>query len=161
MADIISVFEHDSKEEKYKALFPQIEALIEPETDLVANLSNIAAALTEVFGWLWTGFYLVKNDELVLGPFQGPVACTRIGKGKGVCGTAWSTGAVQLVPNVEEFDGYISCSSYTRSEVVIPLFHNAQVVGVLDIDSEKLDDFDAVDVRELSKICRLIETKWA
>jgi L-methionine (R)-S-oxide reductase len=161
MADIISVFEHDSKEEKYKALFPQIQALIEPETDLVANLSNIAAALTEVFGWLWTGFYLVKDDELVLGPFQGPVACTRIGKGKGVCGTAWSTGAVQLVPNVEEFDGYISCSSYTRSEVVIPLFHNAQVVGVLDIDSEKLDDFDAVDVRELSKICRLIETKWA
>jgi GAF domain-containing protein len=161
MADIISVFEHDSKEDKYKALFPQIEALIEPETDLVANLSNIAAALTEVFGWLWTGFYLVKDDELVLGPFQGPVACTRIGKGKGVCGTAWSTGAVQLVPNVEEFDGYISCSSYTRSEVVIPLFHNAQVVGVLDIDSEKLDDFDAVDVRELSKICRLIETKWA
>jgi L-methionine (R)-S-oxide reductase len=160
MADIISVFEHDSKEDKYKALFPQIEALIEPESDLVANLSNIGAALNEVFGWLWTGFYLVKNDELVLGPFQGPVACTRIGKGKGVCGTAWSTGAVQLVPNVEEFDGYISCSSYTRSEVVIPLFHNAEVVGVLDIDSEKLDDFDAIDVRELSRICRLIETKW-
>lgn len=161
MADIISVFEHDSKEEKYKALYPQIQALIEPEDDLIANLSNISAALTEVFGWLWTGFYLVKNDELVLGPFQGPVACTRIGKGKGVCGTAWASGAVQLVPNVEAFDGYISCSSYTRSEVVIPLFKNAQVVGVLDIDSEKLDDFDAVDVRELSKICRLIETKWA
>jgi GAF domain-containing protein len=161
MADIISVFEHDSKEEKYHALYPQLEALIAPESDLVANLSNIAAALTEVFGWLWTGFYLVKDDELVLGPFQGPVACTRIGKGKGVCGTAWASGAVQVVPNVEAFDGYISCSSYTRSEIVIPLFKHAEVVAVLDIDSEKLDDFDAVDVRELSKICRLIETKWA
>jgi L-methionine (R)-S-oxide reductase len=161
MADIISVFEHDSKEEKYNALYPQLEALLAPESDLIANLSNVSAALTEVFGWLWTGFYLVKDDELVLGPFQGPVACTRIGKGKGVCGTAWSTGAVQLVPNVEEFDGYISCSSYTRSEIVVPLFKNAQVVGVLDIDSEKLDDFDNVDVRELSKICRLIESKWA
>lgn len=161
MADIISVFEHDSKEEKYKALFPQLEALIAPESDLVANLSNISAALNEVFGWLWTGFYLVKQGELVLGPFQGPVACTRISKGKGVCGTAWETGAVQVVPNVEAFDGYISCSSYTRSEIVIPLFKNAQVVGVLDIDSEKLDDFDAIDVKELSKICRLIETKWA
>ena len=107
------------------------------------------------------GFYLVKQDELVLGPFQGFVACTRIGKGKGVCGTAWASGAVQVVPNVETFDGYISCSSYTRSEIVIPLFHQAQVVGVLDIDSENLNDFDAVDVRELSKVCRLIEKKWA
>jgi GAF domain-containing protein len=152
---------HDSKEEKYKALFPQIEALIEPESDLIANLANIGAALSEVFGWHWIGFYLVKNDELVLGPFQGFVACTRIGKGKGVCGTAWSSGAVQVVPNVDAFDGYISCSSYTRSEIVIPLFHQAQVVGVLDIDSENLDDFDSIDVRELSKLCRLIEKKWA
>lgn len=161
MADIISVFEHDSKEEKYKALFPQIEALIEPESDLIANLANISAALAEVFGWHWIGFYLVKHDELVLGPFQGFVACTRIAKGKGVCGTAWASGAVQVVPNVEAFDGYISCSSYTRSEIVIPLFHQAQVVGVLDIDSENLDDFDSIDVRELSKLCRLIEKKWA
>lgn len=161
MADIISVFENDSKEAKYKALFPQLEALISPETDLIANLGNVSAALAEVFGWHWIGFYLVKGDELVLGPFQGFVACTRIGKGKGVCGTSWATGAVQVVPNVEAFDGYISCSSYTRSEIVIPMFKNAEVVGVLDIDSENLDDFDNVDVRELSKICRLIETKWA
>lgn len=160
MADIISVFEHDSKEDKYKALYPQIEALIALEADLIANLSNTSAALKEVFGWLWTGFYLVKNDELVLGPFQGPVACTRITKGHGVCGTSWASGTVQVVPNVESFDGYISCSSYTRSEIVIPLFHNAEVVAVLDVDSEKLDDFDSIDVRELSKICRLIETKW-
>jgi GAF domain-containing protein len=160
MADIISVFEQNSKEEKYKSLYPQIETLIDSETDLIANLGNVSAALREVFGWHWIGFYLVKGSELVLGPFQGFVACTRIGKGKGVCGTAWATGSVQVVPNVDAFDGYISCSSYTRSEIVIPLFKNAQVVGVLDIDSENLDDFDSTDVRELSKICRLIEKKW-
>ena len=161
MAGMISVFEHDTKEQKYKALLPQLESLVEAESDLIANLANISAALSEVFAWHWIGFYLVKQDELVLGPFQGFVACTRIGKGKGVCGTAWASGAVQVVPNVETFDGYISCSSYTRSEIVIPLFHQAQVVGVLDIDSENLNDFDAVDVRELSKVCRLIEKKWA
>jgi GAF domain-containing protein len=127
---------------------------------LIANLGNCSAALKEVFGWQWIGFYLVEGDELVLGPFQGFVACTRIPKGKGVCGTAWEKGSVQVVPNVKEFNGYISCSSYTRSEIVIPLFKNAQVVAVLDIDSEHYDDFDNIDVRELSKICRLLESKW-
>jgi L-methionine (R)-S-oxide reductase len=159
MAEDLSIIE-GTKLDKYNALFPQIESLVEGETDLVANLANVSAALKEMFNFLWVGFYTVKGDELVLGPFQGAVACTRIPKGKGVCGTCWDTAAVQVVPNVDEFPGHIACSSASRSEIVLPLFQNAQVVGVMDIDSERLNEFDSTDVKELSKICRLIERKW-
>jgi L-methionine (R)-S-oxide reductase len=159
MAEDLSIIE-GTKQDKYNALYPQIESLVEGETDLVANLANVSAALKEMFDFLWVGFYTVKGDELVLGPFQGTVACTRIPKGKGVCGTCWDTAAVQVVPNVDEFPGHIACSSSSRSEIVLPLFHNAQVVGVMDIDSERLNEFDSTDVKELSKICRLIERKW-
>jgi GAF domain-containing protein len=159
MAEDLSIIE-GTKQDKYNALYPQIEALVEGETDMVANLANVSAALKEMFDFLWVGFYTVKSDQLVLGPFQGTVACTRIPKGKGVCGTCWDTAAVQVVPNVDEFPGHIACSSASRSEIVLPLFHNAQVVGVMDIDSERLNEFDSTDVKELSKICRLIERKW-
>ncbi len=159
MAEDLDIVE-GTKQEKYAVLYPQLEALLEGENDLIANLANVSAALKEMFEFLWVGFYFVKGDELVLGPFQGTVACTRIGKGKGVCGTAWDTAAVQIVPNVDEFEGHITCNSLSRSEMVLPLFHNANVVAVMDVDSERLNEFDAVDVRELSKICRLLERKW-
>jgi len=159
MAEDLDIVE-GTKQEKYAVLYPQLEALLEGENDLIANLANVSAALKEMFEFLWVGFYFVKGDELVLGPFQGTVACTRIPKGKGVCGTAWDTAAVQIVPNVDEFEGHIACSSLSRSEMVLPLFHEAKVVAVLDVDSERLNEFDAIDVRELSKICRLLERKW-
>src|SRR5829696_1044625 len=122
-----------TKDEQYQALIPQIKGLLEGEPDLIANLANIAAALREQFGWLWTGFYLIKNDELVLGPFQGPVACTRIRKGRGVCGTSWAEKQTLIVPDVEKFPGHIACSSLSRSEIVLPLFKNGKVAGVLDV----------------------------
>lgn len=134
-----------SKEEQYRSLLPQIQSLIEGEEDLVANLANVAAALKEAFGFFWVGFYLVKQDELVLGPFQGPVACTRIRKGRGVCGTAWKSAATQLVPDVDAFPGHIACSSRSRSEIVIPLFKDGIVWGVLDVDSDQLNSFDETD----------------
>lgn len=134
-----------SKEEQYRSLLPQIQSLIEGEEDLVANLANVAAALKEAFGFFWVGFYLVKQDELVLGPFQGPVACTRIRKGRGVCGTAWKSAATQLVPDVDVFPGHIACSSRSRSEIVIPLFKDGAVWGVLDVDSDQLNSFDETD----------------
>ncbi|HEX9511621.1 MAG TPA: GAF domain-containing protein [Puia sp.] len=134
-----------SKTERYISLLPQIRALVEGETDAVANLANIAAALKEQFGWLWVGFYLVKNNELVVGPFQGPVACTRIRKGKGVCGTSWEKAATLIVPDVEAFPGHIACSSLSRSEIVVPIFQKGEVIGVLDADSMELNDFDAED----------------
>jgi L-methionine (R)-S-oxide reductase len=143
-----------SKTERYSSLLPQIRALIGGETDLVANLANIAAALKEQFGWLWVGFYLVKDGELVVGPFQGPVACTRIRKGKGVCGAAWERGLTLIVPDVEAFPGHIACSSLSRSEIVVPLFNKGIVVGVLDIDSEKLNQFDEEDQRWLEEIVK-------
>jgi L-methionine (R)-S-oxide reductase len=159
MAEDLDIIE-GTKQEQYDALYPQLESLLEGETDLIANLANVTSALKEMFEFVWVGFYRVQNDELVLGPFQGTVACTRIPRGKGVCGTCWDTAAVQVVPNVDEFPGHIACSSLTRSEIVLPLFHNAEVVAVLDVDSERLNEFDAVDVKELSKICRLLERKW-
>lgn len=159
MAEEIEVVE-GTKQDKYASLIPQLEALLEGENDLIANLSNTTAAIKEMLGFLWVGFYIVKENELVLGPFQGTVACSRIARGKGVCGTSWDRAAVQVVPNVDEFPGHIACSSLSRSEIVLPLFHEAQVVAVLDVDSERLNEFDAVDVRELSKICRLVELKW-
>lgn len=141
-----------SKEEIYQSLIPQINALLEGEPDLIANLANVSAALKEQFGWLWVGFYLVKIDELVLGPFQGPVACTRIKKGRGVCGTAWQNAVTLIVDDVEKFPGHIACSSLSRSEIVVPLIHNGEVVGVLDVDSELLSQFDEVDKIYLEQI---------
>ena len=145
-----------TKIEIYQSLLPQIAALIEGEPDLVANLANIAAALKQQFGWWWVGFYLVKNDELVLGPFQGPIACTRIQKGRGVCGTAWQQAKTLIVPDVEKFPGHIACSSLSRSEIVVPIFSKQEVIGVLDVDSEALDFFDAIDAQYLKEIVGLL-----
>ena len=143
-----------SKAQQYGSLLPQVRALLQGETDLVANLANIAAALKEQFQWLWVGFYLVKDGELVVGPFQGPVACTRIRKGKGVCGAAWEQGRTLIVPDVEAFPGHIACSSLSRSEIVVPLFNKGTVAGVLDVDSEKLQQFDEEDQRWLEEIVK-------
>lgn len=148
-----------TKEEQYQNLLPQIKALIEGETDLIANMANIAAALKEQFKWLWVGFYLVKNDELVLGPFQGPVACTRIKKGRGVCGTAWQNKETLIVPDVSKFPDHIACSSLSKSEIVVPLIKDGAVFGVLDVDSIKLSDFDSVDKKQLENILTLITNK--
>ena len=142
-----------SKEEQYLSLQPQVRSLIEGEVDLVANLANVAAALKEAFDFFWVGFYLVKQDQLVLGPFQGPVACTRIRKGKGVCGTAWQESATLLVPDVEVFPGHIACSSLSRSEIVVPLIKDGEVWGVLDIDSDLLNFFDETDRKYLEEMC--------
>ncbi len=141
-----------TKTQIYKSLNAQIFALIDGEPDLIANLANIAAALKEQFGWLWVGFYLVKEDELVLGPFQGPIACTRIKKSRGVCGTAWENATTILVPDVEKFAGHIACSSLSKSEIVVPIIRNNIVVGVLDADSELLNHFDEVDATYLQEI---------
>ncbi len=161
MAESVIFNSEDSKEDIYKAILPQIESVIGGETDLVANLANVAAVLKEVFGFFWVGFYWVKQDQLVLGPFQGPLACTRIRYGRGVCGTAWKEATTQLVPNVELFPGHIACSSASRSEIVVPVFSEGAVVGVLDVDSDKVDAFDEVDKVYLEKICRLIECRLA
>lgn len=154
MAEDLTIIE-GSKKEQYEALLPQIKGLIEGETDLVANLANIAGALKEQFNWLWVGFYLVKGPQLVLGPFQGPVACTRINKGRGVCGTSWEKAETLIVPDVEKFPGHIACSSLSKSEIVIPLLHNGYVWGVLDIDSLDLNQFDETDKTYLETI-----TSW-
>jgi len=141
-----------TKEEQYRNLLPQIRGLLEGETDLIANLANIAAALKEQFNWLWVGFYLVKNEELVVGPFQGPVACTRIKKGRGVCGTSWAEARTLIVPDVAKFSGHIACSSLSRSEIVVPVIRNNEVVGVLDADSEMADHFDTTDEKYLNQV---------
>jgi GAF domain-containing protein len=146
-----------SKEEQYINLLPQIIGLLDGETDLVANLANIAGALKEQFGFFWVGFYLVKGEELVLGPFQGPVACTRIKKGRGVCGTAWDKSETIIVADVEKFPGHIACSSLSKSEIVLPMIHLKHVVGVLDVDSEELNSFDHVDAKYLQEIIDLIK----
>jgi GAF domain-containing protein len=148
-----------TKEEQYQNLFSQVAALLEGETSLIANLANMAAALKEQFGWLWVGFYLVKKDELVLGPFQGPVACTRIQKGRGVCGNAWASAKTLVVEDVEKFPGHIACSSLSRSEIVIPLIHDGEVWGVLDADSSSLADFDQTDSIWLEKFVQLINAE--
>lgn len=145
-----------TKEEQYRSVIPQIKALMEGEPDLVANLANVAAALKEQFGWLWVGFYLVKNDELVLGPFQGPVACTRIKKGRGVCGACWQREETVVVPDVEKFPGHIACSSLSKSEIVVPVIRNNTVIGVLDVDSEDLNSYDETDQRFLEEIVAVI-----
>ncbi|MEN9883965.1 MAG: hypothetical protein RLZZ420_1182 [Bacteroidota bacterium] len=145
-----------SKKDQYEMLFPQIKALLEGEPDLIANLANIAAALKEQFNFLWVGFYIVRGNELVLGPFQGPVACTRIKPGKGVCGTAWQQNTIQVVPDVEQFPGHIACSSLSKSEIVLPLSNLSGVWGVLDIDSSDYASFDDEDVIQLKRITSLI-----
>ena len=157
MAENLFIHETDNKEAKYKSLLPQIEALIGKETDLIANLANTAAALHQTFGFFWVGFYLVKSEVLVLAPFQGPVACTRIKHGKGVCCAAWESARTIIVPDVEQFPGHIACNSESKSEIVIPLISDNTVFGVLDIDSDKLNDFDDTDKVYLENICRIIE----
>ena len=137
------------KEEQYRSIIPQIEALLEGEGNLIANMANITAALKEQFRWWWIGFYLVEKDELVLGPFQGPIACTRIKKGKGVCGTAWQKAETLIVPDVNQFPGHIACSSFSKSEIVVPVIRNGEVKAVLDIDSEYYSHFDEVDKENL------------
>lgn len=159
MAEDLTIITSTDKKEQYTLLIPQIEALLYGETDLVANLANTCAALKEQFKWFWVGFYLVKGGELVLAPFQGPVACTRIAKGKGVCGSAWEQGRTLIVPDVDAFPGHIACSSLSRSEIVVPLCHNDEIIGVLDVDSEKLDQFDEIDAQYLEQIVKLIN--WA
>lgn len=157
MAENLYIPENATKQEKYEALLPQIEALMAYESDLVANLANVSSALHQVFSWWWVGFYLVKENELVLAPFQGPIACTRIAFGKGVCGTAWKEKKTRLVPDVEQFPGHIACSSATKSEIVVPIFNqNDEVMGVLDVDSERDDVLDEIDVFYLEKISKMI-----
>jgi GAF domain-containing protein len=142
-----------TKQAKYEALLPQIFALTESESSWIANLANTSAALKETFEFFWVGFYLVDGDQLVLGPFQGPVACTRIAFGKGVCGASWSQERAILVPDVDAFPGHIACSSLSRSEVVLPLMKEGEVIGVLDVDSDQLNEFDEVDVKFLTELC--------
>ena len=157
MAENLYIPENATKQEKYEALLPQIEALMAYESDLVANLANVSSALHQVFSWWWVGFYWVKENELVLAPFQGPIACTRIAFGKGVCGTAWKERKTRLVPDVEQFPGHIACSSATKSEIVVPIFNqNDEVMGVLDVDSERDDVLDETDVFYLEKISKMI-----
>lgn len=156
MAETLFIPERASKSEKYEAVIPQIEALITGEADLYANLANIAAALREAFGFFWVGFYVVKNDQLVLGPFQGPIACTRINFGKGVCGTSWKEAKTQLVPDVDAFPGHIACSSASKSEIVVPVFKGNEVAMVLDVDSDKLADFDQTDQKYLEELMRIL-----
>jgi GAF domain-containing protein len=145
-----------NKEEKYQQLLPQIKALVEGEENLIANLANIAAALKQQFDFLWVGFYLVEGNELVLGPFQGPIACTRIRKGKGVCGTSWDKNEIIVVPDVEAFPGHIACSSQSKSEIVVPLYQKNIIIGVLDVDSDQLNSFDELDAKYLKDIIALL-----
>jgi L-methionine (R)-S-oxide reductase len=156
MAEDLQIATSTDKAAQYQSLIPQIEALVSGEPDLIANLANICAALKEQFKWFWVGFYLVKDDELVLGPFQGPIACTRIALGRGVCGAAWEQQKTLVVPDVEEFPGHIACSSLSRSEIVVPVFYNGKVTAVLDVDSELLDHYDAVDAQYLEQIVKLV-----
>ena len=155
MAEDLTITKGDKKTQ-YEALLPQIQGLLSGETNLIANLGNIAAALKEQFNWLWVGFYWVEEDELVLGPFQGPVACTRIKKGRGVCGTSWEKEATIIVADVEKFPGHIACSSSSQSEIVLPVFKEGKIVGVLDVDSSELAQFDEVDQIYLEKILAMI-----
>ena len=155
----ITIPQTADKQEIYKAITPQIEALIAGEDDLIANLANVSAVLKEAFDFWWVGFYLVKENQLVLGPFQGPVACTRIGFGRGVCGSAWQKGETILVPDVDAFPGHIACSSLSKSEIVIPIFKDNKVVAVLDVDSEVLNYFDQIDAVELTRIVQILEEK--
>ncbi|KXO81676.1 MAG: GAF domain-containing protein [Proteobacteria bacterium] len=151
------ILQQGQKAEQYQSIIPQIQAIIEDETDVIANLANICAALKQQFDWFWIGFYLVKDNELVLGPFQGPIACTRIAIGRGVCGSAWQQQQVIIVPDVDQFPGHIACSSASRSEIVLPMMKNGECLGVLDIDSSELNQFDEVDAKYLKQLIVMIE----
>ncbi len=160
MAESIEFSKTNDREIIYKEITPQIKSLIADETDLIANLANISAVLKEAFGFFWVGFYLTKENQLVLGPFQGTLACTRIDFGKGVCGYCYTTRETVIVPNVEEFAGHIVCSSASKSEIVLPIFDkNGEVFGVLDVDSDELDDFSEIDADGLKEIVTIIEEK--
>lgn len=156
MAEDLHIGKGD-KAEKYRELLPQLHALVDTEVNRIANLANIAAALKQTFNFFWVGFYLIEEDELVLGPFQGPIACTRIRFGKGVCGTAWKEERTLIVPDVEQFPGHIACSSDSKSEIVVPVKRQGEVIGVLDIDSDALNSFDETDARFLEEICTYIK----
>ena len=157
MAEELILSRSKNKNERYKTLLPQLEALVQGEEDLTANLANIAAALKQTMDFFWVGFYLVKKGQLVLGPFQGPIACTRIDFGKGVCGTAWKEKKAIIVPNVDEFPGHIACSSASRSEIVLPALKDGNVILVLDVDSDALDDFGSEDEVALKEVIKIIE----
>lgn len=161
MAESLTLTPGADKRTRYTELLPQLGALLGGERDAVANMANAAAALHGAFGWLWVGFYRVQGRELVLGPFQGPVACTRIGFGRGVCGTAWRNESTIVVPDVSCFPDHIACSTLARSEIVVPILRNGQVVGVLDADSEQLDAFDEVDVEYLEQVARIMARSWS
>ena len=155
MAEELHIAQGD-KEEKYALLYKQIAAVVESEKDAIANMANVAAMIHHTFGFWWTGFYRVVGEELVLGPFQGPLACSRIAYGRGVCGTAWKEEHTQVVPDVEQFPGHIACSSASKSEIVVPLMKNRKVIAVLDIDSEHLATFDETDRLWLERIMELM-----
>lgn len=156
MAEDLLINKAATKPQQYEALIPQIEGLLFGETDFVANLANVSAALKEQFNWFWVGFYVVKNDELVLGPFQGPVACTRIKKGKGVCGSSWAEVKTLIVPDVDAFPGHIACATASKSEIVLPLIKDGIVIGVLDVDSEFLNHFDITDQFYLEQVIKVL-----
>jgi len=156
MAEELTLIESTDKHEIYQSLLPQIKSLVSGEPDQIANLANVAAVLKYGMNFLWVGFYLVKQDELVLGPFQGPIACTRIRKGKGVCGTSWEQAKTVIVPDVDTFPGHIACSSASRSEIVVPLFKDGEVIGILDIDSDELNTFDETDQLYLEQLVELL-----
>lgn len=159
MAEDLYIPKGAAREEIYASILPQIKALVQGESDSTANVANIMAALKEAFGFFWVGCYFVKNDQLVLGPFQGPVACTRIFKGKGVCGSSWEKNEVILVPDVDAFPGHIACSSLSKSEIVLPICNaSGDVLGVLDVDSDQLDDFSEVDHKWLTEVVSVIES---
>lgn len=158
MAEELTINVSSSKEEKYLELIPQLKGLVTDETDTIANMANLSAALKETFNFLWVGFYIVKNEELVLGPFQGPIACTRIQKGKGVCGTCWQKAETILVDDVDKFEGHIACSSLSKSEIVVPIFNDTQeVTAILDVDSLELNTFDKIDAKYLAQIVKLLQ----
>ena len=157
MAEELIISTSADKKEKYRTLIPQLKALVSAESDVIANLANITAALKQTLNFFWVGFYIVRDGQLVLGPFQGPVACTRIDFGKGVCGTAWKNKETIVVPDVDQFPGHIACSSASRSEIVLPVFQNNEVVMVLDVDSDQLNDFDAEDEKGLTEVIALTE----
>lgn len=150
------IIQGETKQERYEVLLPQIAAVVEGEADLIANMANVAAMLHETFGFWWTGFYRVEGEDLVLGPFQGPMACTRIRRGRGVCGTAWAKAETQVVPDVDKFPGHIACSSASRSEIVVPVWYEGTVIAVLDIDSAQLATFDETDRRYLEQLVQLL-----
>lgn len=158
MAEELIINTSTNKEERYRTLIPQISALVQGEKDMIANLANIAAALKQSMNFFWVGFYMVRDNQLVLGPFQGPIACTRIDFGKGVCGASWKEKKTILVPDVDAFPGHIACSSASRSEIVLPAFKDNDVFLVLDVDSDALNDFDSTDEKYLEQLMRIIET---